>query len=165
MNINLLGIPPTEQDFERELEKSELAVSTDEKQYNRRLYQWSLFVVSVAGVCWYTWPWLWFVLVLISVVLIAFGARFLFDDRTHFHVNKHDYKNIDSALIDDVIKACELDPRVDEYRLKVVAQGRLLTNLEGKEFQRWHQEGFRRNQAILRVRQNVPPVRGSRQGR
>ena len=151
MNIVLLGEPPTAGELAEALREVQDRAHESEKRRCR------LVAIMVAGalLCGIVVWWLWGPVFGVATGLATLYIWVTLTEREP-SLDQGEFEPINSFLAGWVLEACELDPRVDVYRRKVVEQGRDLTVLEARAFNDWKERGYEASRRLAAVRSNAP---------
>lgn len=151
MNIVLLGEPPTV----GELAKALREVQDRAHESDKRRFRFAAIVVAGALLCGIAVWWLWGPVFGGATGLATVYIWVTLSEREPT-LDQGEFEPINSFLAGWVLEACELDPRVDVYRRKVVEQGRDLTVLEARAFNDWKERGYEASRRLAAVRSSAP---------
>jgi hypothetical protein len=154
IRFDLFGEPPVEADIQAAKDSLTNLIKSRHEHAVRRTYLWFAFVLLAAGsagVYWQTW---WAAFVVAAVLLSPTSLFFPPGDVEERQLAELQPVGIEH--LDDVIAACELDPRVDIYRQKVAQQPRDLVLAEAWAFRRWKYSGYQDSCSWATVRSTGP---------
>ena len=151
MNIVLLGEPPTAD----ELAKALREVQDRAQESEKRRFRFAATMIASALLCGLVVLWLWGPVFGGATRLATVYIWVTLTEREPT-LDQGEFEPINSFLAGWVLEACELDPRVDVYRRKVVEQGRDLTVLEARAFNDWKERGYEASRRLAAVRSNAP---------
>lgn len=141
LQINLFGEPPSTADIEAARVRLSDAIKADGRRIARLALAWCAFAaVAGVGVAVY-----WnnaFSGVLLIVTLLSLSWVFINEDHEAEERELFRLTPNSTSHLDDVVAACEFDPQVDNYRRKVVQQGRELMIAEAMAFRHWMDHGY-----------------------
>jgi len=150
IDINLFNDPPSLADIEAAKLRLATAIKIDQTRVNRLALVWCAFAAAAgAGVAAY-WrnPLAGGAVVGLMLPLVAV---FVAEDHGAEKSALAGLQPVSSDYLEDVIAACELDPRIDCYRRKVAQQHRELVIDEALAFRHWRDQGYEScNWAVLR---------------
>lgn len=142
IQFSLLGEPPTAAQIQMAKERLTQSVKAAQARRRKLLFGWAaLVVIAAAYVGVYAESWWAFCLAVVVPAAITAklveGADPSQDERLLRSLDQ-----VDAFNLPDVLRACELDERVEVYRRKVAQQPRDLVIGEAEACRYWLQYGY-----------------------
>jgi hypothetical protein len=152
IQFQLLRDPPTSSEIEwAKAELTKAIQSTCRKRRNAAVAQFAfaLLAGASAGAFWQSWWSAWAVFCLLAVV---FGLIALTAGEPDEVRQLQELQPVSTWHLGDILRACELDLRVDVYRCKVAQQPREMVVAEAMACRSWKDYGYEdsRNWATVR---------------